>query len=295
MCTQQTQPSGYTAGDETMNYRLSPSDLTFLYEGCKHCFVLKVKHGIVQPSIPLPAIFSTIALLQKDLYANARTESICAGPPPGVVRHGEQQVRSRPLAFAGCTSGCVISGRFDIVAELDDRSYGVFDFKTGKPTDEKGLMYGRQLHAYAVALEQPAEGALALAPVTSLGLLYFTPDRCARTEPPRQVLEGDMRWQPVRRDDGTFLAFLEEVVRLLDGPMPPMEPDRCDWCAYRTQTVGMGGQGGLQTAPTHADLSAPACPACNGPMRRRSGKYGEFWSCMNYPACKGTRNVSGSS
>ena len=41
-----------------MNYRLSPSDLTFLYDGCKHCFVLKVKHGVSQPSIPLPGIFS---------------------------------------------------------------------------------------------------------------------------------------------------------------------------------------------------------------------------------------------
>lgn len=280
---------------EAMHYRLSPSDLTFLYNGCKHCFVLKVKHGIAQPSIPLPAIFNTITLLQKELYSGARTELICAGPPPGVVRYGEQQVRSKPIAFSGCESGCLISGRFDIVAELDDRSYGVFDFKTGKPTDEKAGMYGRQLHAYAVALEQPAEGALALSPVTSLGLIYFTPDRCAPAAPPRQVLEGEMRWQAVRRDDGAFLAFLEEVVRLLDGPMPPMEPGNCDWCAYRTRTVGMVGKGGSQTAPTDAASGAPACPSCNGPMRRRSGKYGEFWSCMNYPACKGTRNVSGPS
>jgi hypothetical protein len=51
-----------------MNYRLSPSDLTFLYDSCKHCFVLKVKHGISQPSIPLPGVFSVISALQKDYY-----------------------------------------------------------------------------------------------------------------------------------------------------------------------------------------------------------------------------------
>jgi PD-(D/E)XK nuclease superfamily/Topoisomerase DNA binding C4 zinc finger len=277
-----------------MHYRLSPSDLTFLYEGCKHCFVLKVKHGVAQPSIPLPAIFNTITLLQKELYSGKRTESICAGPPPGVVRYGEQQVRSRPITFPGLENGCYLSGRFDIVAELDDRSYGVFDFKTGKPTDEKAGMYGRQLHAYALALEQPAEGALALKPVTSLGLLYFTPDRCTQAAPPRQVLEGEMRWQAVRLDDGPFVAFLEGVVRLLDGPMPPMEPAQCDWCAYRRRTNGDAALGAAGRM-AEAGPGAPACPTCNGPMRRRSGKFGEFWSCMNYPACKGTRNVVGSS
>jgi len=276
-----------------MNYRLSPSDLTFLYDGCKYCFVLKVKHGIAQPSIPLPGIFNTITLLQKELYSGKRTESICAGPPPGVVRYGEKPVRSEPLIFPGLESSCTISGRFDIVAELDDRSYGVFDFKTGSPNDQKGQMYGRQLHAYALALERPAPGELALKPVTSLGLLYFTPDRCAQPAPPRQLLEGEMRWQEVRRDDGTFMKILEEVIRLLDGPMPPMAPERCDWCAYRGRTNGLAGRGDSRTVPTGAVTESPVCPMCNGPMRRRSGKFGEFWSCLNYPNCKGTRNVAG--
>lgn len=274
----------------TMQYRFSPSDLTFLYDGCKHCFVLKVKHGIAQPTIRLPGIFNTITLLQKELYSGKRTESICPGPPPGVVRYGEQQVRSQPITFPGVESSCYISGRFDIVAELDDRSYGVFDFKTGRATEEKAGLYGRQLHAYAVALERPAEGALALAPVSSLGLLYFTPDRCSQPAPPRQSLEGEMRWQAVRRDDESFLKFLEGVIRLLDGPMPPLEPTHCDWCAYRMRT----GQSELAAAASEAAGSgSPPCPTCNGPMRRRTGKFGAFWSCMNYPACKGTRNVSG--
>ncbi|MBD3156040.1 MAG: hypothetical protein GF368_05305 [Candidatus Aenigmarchaeota archaeon] len=25
-------------------------------------------------------------------------------------------------------------------------------------------------------------------------------------------------------------------------------------------------------------------------MTLKSGKYGEFWSCLKYPDCKGTRN-----
>ena len=46
-----------------MNYKLSPSDLTFTYEGCKRCFYLKVVKNVTPPSIPLPSIFSKMASL----------------------------------------------------------------------------------------------------------------------------------------------------------------------------------------------------------------------------------------
>ncbi len=35
----------------------------------------------------------------------------------------------------------------------------------------------------------------------------------------------------------------------------------------------------------------PTCPRCGTPMRRRSGRYGQFWGCSQYPRCKGTRNI----
>ena len=30
------------------------------------------------------------------------------------------------------------------------------------------------------------------------------------------------------------------------------------------------------------------CPKCGSPMRKRSGKYGEFWGCSSYPKCTAT-------
>ena len=39
------------------------------------------------------------------------------------------------------------------------------------------------------------------------------------------------------------------------------------------------------TAPVE---TGPTCPVCNTSMRRRKGKSGPFWSCSQYPACKGT-------
>lgn len=40
-----------------------------------------------------------------------------------------------------------------------------------------------------------------------------------------------------------------------------------------------------------ATTGTPTCPRCSSPMRRRSGRYGQFWGCSRYPRCKGTRNI----
>ena len=220
-----------------MDYKLSPSDLTFLYDQCKHCFVLKVKHGISQPSIPIPGVFSVIAGLQKKYYSDMRTEKFCPGLPPGVVTYGEKRVRSKPVELDGCKSTCYINGRFDIVATLDDGSYAVIDFKTGNPDDEKTKMYSRQLHAYALALENPAEGAFELTPISKLGLLYFTPDNCELVSFNRQALQGRLDWIEIPRDDKSFQSFLQGVVQLLDGTLPLPDPNNCDWCKYLERTV----------------------------------------------------------
>nr|WP_245231202.1 topoisomerase DNA-binding C4 zinc finger domain-containing protein [Zongyanglinia huanghaiensis] len=36
--------------------------------------------------------------------------------------------------------------------------------------------------------------------------------------------------------------------------------------------------------------SSPSCPKCGSSMRRRSGRYGQFWGCSRYPKCRGSRN-----
>lgn len=43
--------------------------------------------------------------------------------------------------------------------------------------------------------------------------------------------------------------------------------------------------------------SAPTCPICGGEMRRQMAKKGinsghDFWGCINYPQCKGTRPIN---
>jgi hypothetical protein len=274
-----------------MNYKLSPSDLTFLYDGCKHCFVLKVKYGIQQPSIPLPSIFSIIASLQKTCYSGKRTEEFCSSLPPGEVVLGEKWVRSKTIQLSGCKSTCYLSGRFDIVSALDNGAYAILDFKTGNPSEEKSAMYARQLQAYAYSLENPEPGSLELKPITHLGLLYFIPDNCEQIQGEMQNLKGPIKWIPIERDETQFIGFLGEVIKILDGPIPQMDPDNCDWCKYRTKIgeVALPKQDEETESPTAVPI--PSCPLCNGEMRLRSGKYGEFWSCLKFPSCRGTRNL----
>jgi hypothetical protein len=235
-------------------------------------------------------VFSTIAYLQKEYYAGKRTDLLSSSLPAGSIDFGEKRVQSRRIELPGCASTCYIMGRFDIAARLDDGSYAVLDFKTGDPNDEKSSMYSRQLHAYAYALENPEEGALELRPVTKLGLVYFSPDHCERTGPERQIIGGQMQWVEVTRDAEEFLRFLAGVVRLLDGPLPKAN-EECEWCSYYSQREILEGSA---TSKSGGEESAamPSCPLCHGPMRLRRGRFGDFWSCLRYPECRGTRNTA---
>ena len=218
--------------DVKKKHRLAPSALTFLYEQCKRCYYLNVVHGIAPPSIALPGVFSKIAGLLKNHYDGKRTSELHPDLPPGVVKYAEKQVKSRTIRFPGCNSSCFISGRFDIVVQFDDGSYGVIDFKTGKPHESKADLYSRQLHAYSYALEHPAPGAMSLSPVTKLGLLYFYPSEISQTSIERLSYEAEIQWIEIEKDEKGFLSFVEEVLGVLNkDELPESSPD-CPWCDY---------------------------------------------------------------
>lgn len=221
-------------GGSTMSqYKLSPSDLTFLWDECPRCFYLKVARNFSRPSVPFPGIFSAIDARMTAHYNGMRTERIAPAMPPGVISHSQRWVHSQPLAVPGSASTCYVRGRFDTTVALDDGTYGVIDFKTSTPKAEHAAFYGRQLHAYALALERPAGKGFALAPVTALGLIVFQPTSYVQTEHGAAQLGGSVSWLPVARDDEVFMGFLSQVVRLLDGPEAPPAGDGCVWCRYR--------------------------------------------------------------
>lgn len=48
----------------------------------------------------------------------------------------------------------------------------------------------------------------------------------------------------------------------------------------------------IQQALDTLPASTPRCPRCKSRMALRDGAYGEFWGCVNYPPCRGTRQLS---
>ena len=42
------------------------------------------------------------------------------------------------------------------------------------------------------------------------------------------------------------------------------------------------------------NISKAVCSQCGKEMRKKTGKFGEFWGCSGYPDCKNTMNADGS-
>lgn len=220
--------------------KLSPSELTFLWDECPRCFYLHVNRKFSRPWGAFPKIFSRIDKLMKDHYRSALSDEISPDLPPGRVAYGEKWVTSAPITLPGHSLSCFIKGKFDTVVEFSDSSYGVIDFKTSEPRPEHVQFYSRQLHAYAFALEYPAPNAMALSPISRLGLLCVEPVVMEKTKDDLVAYIGRATWLDCPKDEAGFLAFLESVLTLLEAPEPPPQNPNCSYCNYRRAARDMG-------------------------------------------------------
>ena len=214
-------------------WKLSPSDLTFLWDECPRCFYLKVVHGFNRPFSPFPKIFNQIDKLMKAFFEGKPTAEISMALPDGKVRFGEKWVASDLIELPRRRASCYIKGKFDTVVEFSDGSFGVVDFKTSEARPEHVNFYSRQLHAYAYALEHAAEGNLRLVPVSRLGLLCVEPVAMDRTSQGQIAYLGKITWQECPKDEGQFLGFLDQVLAVLEQPSPPNSGPECAYCKYR--------------------------------------------------------------
>ena len=136
------------------SYKLSPSDFAYLWEECKFCYYQKVKNGISYSGI-FPSMFTKINNLLQGSIMGMNIKELIPELPSGIVAVEEGFLRS--IVIPG--TNVYLSGRFDILTRLEDRSYGLIDFKITTPEEEKILKkYTSQLHAYKYALENPHVG-----------------------------------------------------------------------------------------------------------------------------------------
>lgn len=215
------------------NWVLSPSDFAFLWEECKRCFYLKIVSGFRRPGGPMPKIFNIIDQQMKVHFTGKRTSDVVPALPSGILDPSGSWVQSTPLAIPRHSSTCVLRGKLDSIVKFDDGTYGVIDFKTSATNAEQVPLYGRQLNAYALALENAAPGNLALKPITKLGLVVFEPRNFSGTHDTQAALTGGLSWVEAPRNEPAFLDFLAEVLDVLEQPNPPGGSPACEWCQYR--------------------------------------------------------------
>ena len=238
--------------------KLSPSSLTFLYDECPACFWHHY-NGRPRPATAFPKVFGALDNAQKEFFVGRSVKDIKKSLPAGVIQRGKR-VKSEPIALPGTSYRVQFGGETDTIFKFSRAGYGVCDFKTSTPGDEAAALYGRQLHAYAIALEQPAGEALRLAPVSKLGLICFPPDdmvelasekpsrsrrtaakpargRRAGNTPQRYAYRTSAVWVEVERNDEAFLHFVASAVNLITRRTMPRSAPNCGWCRWTRMTA----------------------------------------------------------
>ena len=217
----------------TSPIKLSPSELTFLWDECPRCFYLKHIHGINRPSAPFPAVFGAIDRLMKAQFAGHPASELDPSLPTGTVSVNEKWLESLPFSLPGHDTSLFIRGKLDALIDFEDGSYGIVDFKTSEPKKEHIPFYSRQLHAYAYALEHPAPGRLAFSPISRLGLYVEAPYATLVSGTSQISFDFRSTWMEVPVDRDYFIGFLDQVLALLELPEPPPAGEHCEYCRYR--------------------------------------------------------------
>lgn len=214
-------------------YKITPSMLTFLYSGCKRCFYLKARNGLHRPWMPFPKVFEKYHTLLQAYFTGRSPHLLHPSLPHGQCLSRETWVESEALTVASSVPQLFIRGRLDHLMQFDDGTWGLIDYKTTEVKVSTARLYSRQLHAYAWALEHAADDAVALRPITRMGLLCLDPVALASYEVGERAL-AELRpvWVEVERNDDRFRTFLTKVAHLLARSTPPPASSGCTCCQY---------------------------------------------------------------
>lgn len=136
----------------------------------------------------------------------------------------------------------------------------------------------------------------------------------------KQRLEREKQDQEKRERDEAFKAALEDNFSQHDTQIRDAEGKRwikCEFCGKIAVETEFGSYGGLgrvnlgtcyecsknnpsvyekleQKIETNKKNYVPnICPDCGGQLRQKSGRFGSFMGCSNYPNCTYTRNIKG--
>lgn len=140
------------------HFSVSPSSFGFLWDECPRCYYNEVRLGQKRSRTPaFPAVFSAINRAMKQRLDDGNWHVLGSPQSTIMVESQGKSVRSSPITQVGRDISLQIRGSYDSVVVYQDGTRAICDFKTSPIKPEYLLKYGRQLHAYAYALENPEQ------------------------------------------------------------------------------------------------------------------------------------------
>ena len=103
--------------------KLSPSELTFLWDECPRCFYLKVTGRFSRPSTAFPSIFSSIDRAMKNHYRDRSMQELSPDLPPGRFFFSEQFIVSQPVTRPGHRPACLFRRQVRCAAGIRERRF----------------------------------------------------------------------------------------------------------------------------------------------------------------------------
>ena len=201
---------------------ISPSDLTFSWDGCHRCLWIYYNHSLRVPAF-MPLV-SDLAAMQEKYFAGKSSADLAPVIPAGKVESLGGWVKSTNIEVNGSKTKFAIRGKYDLLMKFEDGTYGIIDCKFQAKDSDKTDLYGPQLEAYAYSLENPAVGAGQ--PVDSMGLLVWNPDHAEA-----DGFKIRQKYVPVPRDTVRFNALVEDLITMLEGDIPNSGVD-CPTCKF---------------------------------------------------------------
>jgi hypothetical protein len=214
------------------NYKIFPSDLTYLLKSCKRCFYDKTKHQF-KPPANFSEHFTNADRAMRQALASNETVDLGVGPKFRVISQG-QWVESKPIPFESAGITLSVAGKYDAIVITEDNEVIVVDYKTTTLDDYALAKFAPQLMSYVTAIELPKTHAEPLAYVDGIAILVFDPVHFAFNPKTKNCgLYGPTRWVELPRKQDVFNELLAGIAELLAHPNPPRSAPSCDVCRLR--------------------------------------------------------------
>ena len=170
-----------------------------------------------------------LSALQENHFNGAHSSKLHPAIPEGKVLDRGQWVRSVPIQYNGSSSPYAIRGKYDLLMEFADGSYGIIDCKFQGRDNDKSAFYSPQLEAYAFALENPAQGEPKK--ISVMGLLVWSPQKPSGEPSTGFSLGLNNSWYPITRNPDGLQERLADFIEVISGPTP-VRDSSCDTCKF---------------------------------------------------------------